>query len=292
MGTPGRFTTFCNPKVNAQFKKMFDAWAAFLGSPESRYVLSNANDGWFGPTASTAMPNFSQTFICEPDAEYYGFKSWDDFFTRRFRPGIRPVQFPDNDAVVNSACESRIYRIAQGVKEMDSFWLKGEPYFLSHMLNHDPYTSQFVGGAVYQAFLSTLNYHRWASPVNGKVVKVVHVPGTYYAESPVLEFYEAGPNLSQGFITVIAARALIFIEADNPDIGLMCFVAVGMAEVSTCEVRVKTGDRIKKGDETGMFHFGGSTHCLVFRPQTKITFNPDYPVDAMVPLNVALATIG
>jgi phosphatidylserine decarboxylase len=52
----------------------------------------------------------------------------------------------------------------------------------------------------------------------------------------------------------------------------MCFIAVGMAEASTCEVTVAVGQRVSKGDEIGMFHFGGSTHCLLFRPETAVTF--------------------
>ncbi len=39
MGTPAGFTTFINPKVNAQFKKMFDVWASF-SSPQSRVMSS------------------------------------------------------------------------------------------------------------------------------------------------------------------------------------------------------------------------------------------------------------
>ena len=75
------------------------------------------------------------------------------------------------------------------------------------------------------------------------------------------------------FLTATATRAVIFIEADNPKIGLMCFMAVGMAEVSSCEITVKEGQRIGKGDELGMFHFGGSTHCLIFRPDVKLEFD-------------------
>jgi len=291
MGTPGGFTAFVNSKVNAQFKRIFDVWTSFLVSPESRYVLTTAENGWFGPAATSAMPNFVDTFICDPKAPYHGFSSWDNFFTRLFRPGVRPVMFPDNNTVVNNACESTVYRIAKNVKERDSFWLKGEPYSLAHMLNNDTYTSQFVGGTVYQAFLSALDYHRWHSPVNGTIVKTVQVPGTYYAESPAVGFDPAAPDLSQSFITAVATRALIFIQADNPKIGLMCFIAVGMAEVSTCDIRVQPGQKIKKGEETGMFHFGGSTHCLVFRPETKITFTSDYPVSSSVPLNAAIASV-
>lgn len=297
MGTPGGYTAFVNPKVNAQFKKMFDVWTQFLTSSESCNVLTDAPNGWFGPAASAAIPNFNETFVCDPDKPYRGFTSWDDFFTRHFRDGLRPVQFHDNETIVNSACESAISCIATNVQARDRFWLKGEPYSLDHILNHDEYAPQFAGGTVYQAFLSALKYHRWASPVNGTVVKVVHVPGTYYAESPEMGFLGNGgpgpcaPNLSQGFITQIAARALVFIQANHPGIGLMCFVAVGMAEVSTCEVTVAPGQVIKKGQELGMFHFGGSTHCLIFRPQTKIRFDPMYSVGSDVHLNAAIASV-
>lgn len=297
MGTPAGFTAFVNPKVNAMFHKMFNVWSAYLESPASTAVLTSDPGGWFSPEAQSAMPNFAETFVCDPSAPHWGFQSWDNFFTRLFRPGVRPVELPDNDSIVNSACESTVYKIAHKIKKRDQFWLKDEPYSLFHMLNNDPLAEQFIGGSIWQAFLSALNYHRWASPVNGKIVKTVNIPGTYYAESPAMGFVNeegpdpAAPNLSQSFITAIAARALIFIEANNPTIGLMCFVAVGMAEVSTCEVTVKPGDIVKKGEQLGMFHFGGSTHCLIFRPETNIQFSGDFPVHTPVKLNVAIATV-
>ena len=295
MGTPAGFTTFTNHQVNAQFKKMFDVWASFLTSPESRYVLTTENNGWFGPAASIAIPNFADTYICDPSAPYYGFKSWDDFFTRRFQPGVRPVIAPTDNRIINSACESTVYNIATDIKARDNFWLKGQPYSLYHMLDNDPLAPNFVGGTIYQAFLSATKYHRWHSPVDGTVVKTVLIPGSYYAESPTAGFPNpdpAAPDLSQSFITALATRALIFIQADNPDIGLMCFMAVGMSEVSTCEITVEQGQHINKGDEMGTFHFGGSTHCLIFRPETKVTFNPDYAINSDVPLHAPIATIG
>ena len=50
----------------------------------------------------------------------------------------------------------------------------------------------------------------------------------------------------------------------------MAFVAVGMAEVSSNEVTVREGDEVSRGEQLGMFHFGGSTHCLVFRPSVSL----------------------
>ena len=294
MGTPAGMAMFTRPDVNGHFKKMFDVWSAFLTSAASRYVLNNNESGWFGPSASKAMPNFVQTYMCDPSAPYHGYSSWDDFFTRRFRAGVRPVVHPTADHIINSACESRVYRIARDVKETDRFWLKEQPYSLAHMLNFDGFTSQFVGGTVYQAFLAATKYHRWHSPVRGTIVRTVMVPGTYYAESPSEGFPHPDPigaNLSQSFITSTAARALIFIQATNPDIGLMCFMGVGMAEVSTCEITVKENDQVNKGDELGMFHFGGSTHCLLFRPQARLVFGEGVTVDADIEVNAPIASV-
>ena len=44
-------------------------------------------------------------------------------------------------------------------------------------------------------------------------------------------------------------------------------------EVSSGEITVAEGQEIEKGDELGMFHFGGSTHCLVFRPGVELEFD-------------------
>ncbi|CAE6445159.1 unnamed protein product [Rhizoctonia solani] len=301
MGTDAGLYTFLVPAVNEQFKKMFDAWSEYLSSPASRECLTTEADGWFGPAASAHLPNFAETYECDPEAEYYGFKSWDDFFTRKFREGVRPVKFkgPEYDDIITSACESSVYRICTDIKDRDSFWLKGEPYSLRDMLNNDSYTDQFVGGTIYQAFLSAYKYHRWASPVNGTIERVEMIPGTYYAESPMMGFDNAdgpdpaAPNWSQGYITSVAARALIYIQSDNAELGLIAFLAVGMSEVSTCEATVQPGQKVSKGDELGMFHFGGSTHCLLFRRGVKITVDEQYTrPGAEVLLNAPIATVG
>src|SRR5690606_34676691 len=110
-------------------------------------------------------------------------------------------------------------------------------------------------------------------PVSGRVVKTRLIEGTYYSEALVEGYDPSGPDESQAYIAEVATRGLIFVEADNPDIGLMCFMAIGMAEVSTCDIRVFEGQHIRKGDEIGMFHFGGSTHCLFFGPDVTIDFD-------------------
>jgi phosphatidylserine decarboxylase len=43
----------------------------------------------------------------------------------------------------------------------------------------------------------------------------------------------------------------MFIESDNPKIGMIAVLGIGMTEVSTCEITVKEGQHVNKGDELG-----------------------------------------
>jgi len=296
MGTAAGFAAFLNDRVNAQLKQVLNAWGRFLSSSESTYVLNqDPRSGWFGADALRDMPNFDESYQCDPSRPHRGFKSWDDFFTRELRPQARPVSMPADDAVVANACESAPFRIARHVKQYDRFWIKSQPYSIAHMLANDALAPLFVGGTVYQAYLSPLSYHRWHSPVNGTVLKAYVKDGTYYSETPSEGYDPAGPNDSQGYITAVATRALIFIEADNPDIGLMCVMPVGMAEVSTCQLTVYEGQRLRKGEQIGMFHFGGSTHCLIFRPGVNVEFDLHGQTPGLhsknIPVNSRIATV-
>lgn len=274
MPTEAGNALFLDADVNRCLKGILDHWGAYLKSAASLPALSeDPRTGWFGADAMARMPGFDDTFVCEPALPYRGFKSWDDFFTRRFRPGRRPVAAIDDDAVIVNACESAPYRLAREVKLRERFWIKAQPYALERMLAGDVLAPRFDGGTVYQAFLSSFSYHRWHSPVAGRVVKAYVVDGSYYSSCIEEGLDPCGPRQSQAYITQVASRALVFIEADHPDIGLMCFMAVGMAEVSACEITVKPGDRVGKGEQIGMFHFGGSTHCLIFRPETRLDFD-------------------
>lgn len=274
MPTPSGHVFFMDAGVNRCLKGILDWWGDFLTSPGSLGALGeDPRRGWFGADALARMPDFDREFVCDPALPYRGFASWDDFFTRRFRAGQRPVAAPGDDAVIVNACESAPFRLAHDVRMLDRFWIKAQPYALRRMLADDELASRFDGGTVYQAFLSAFSYHRWHSPVNGRVVRTARVEGSYYASCMEEGRDPSGPRQSQAYITQVASRALVFIEADHPGIGLMCFVAVGMAEVSACEIGVRAGERVAKGQEIGMFHFGGSTHCLVFRREAPLDFD-------------------
>ena len=264
MGTPAGLAAFRDDRINAALKAILQDWCQFLNSPDSLYVLHDGPNGWKSDkaVADVGMDQFEH----DPEDEHWGFTSWNDFFVRRFRPGQRPVAAPNDDSVVVAACESTPYALRSDVKRRDRFWLKGQPYSLHEMLAGDQSVERFVGGTVYQAFLSATDYHRWHAPVAGKVVSAKVVDGTYFSEADsVGSGVDQSPN-SQGYLAHVATRAIIVLEADNPALGHVAFTAIGMSDVSSCTITVKEGQHLAKAEQLGYFQFGGSTHCLVFEP--------------------------
>ncbi|KAE8349426.1 Phophatidylserine decarboxylase-domain-containing protein [Aspergillus coremiiformis] len=301
MATKSGYDFFRINGVNRCLENILQKHGEFLKSANSRDALPS----WFAPgplqilteKASPYWPDgkqksFDEIYITDAGDSCRGFASWDAFFARKFRDGIRPVEYPDknhdwpdkNKDVIANACESVAYHCATRVPRSAQFTLKEQPYSLQDMLN-GLFVDDFVGGTVYQAWLAAECYHRWHSPVSGTVIKAVRVPGTYFSELRSYGFPEvygnpnipdpSSPNLSQRYITAVATRALIFIKADNPIIGLMCFIAVGMDEISSCEFLVKDGQKIMKGHPLGSFHLGGSSHCLVFGPHVSLSWARD-----------------
>ncbi|KAJ4158666.1 uncharacterized protein LMH87_009182 [Akanthomyces muscarius] len=259
----------------------------------SLHVLTAAEDGWLCKASLAALEqdgnaeygarySFSELFSCTPaeDPVHWGFKSWDDFFTRQFRDidKVRPVGHR-----IVSACEARPYALQANVKAYDSFWLKGNRYSVMEMLDHHELAESFIGGTVFQSFLTLTSYHRWCAPVSGHVIEVRVVDGTYFSEATFAGFSSpigpdpSGPDRSQVYVTEVATRALIFIRAPPP-IGIVCAMFVGLSDVSTCDIAHRFRDGLPKpvykGEEIGTFRHGGSSYCLLFRKGLRLSWVP------------------
>ncbi|KAK7434238.1 hypothetical protein VKT23_016045 [Stygiomarasmius scandens] len=307
--TGAAYQLFQMESFNSALKDLLDSWGEYLMTPDSNKTLTDSEEGWFGQAALASLEDkgrgiFNQTYVCpDPAVVSCGYGSWDEFFTRKFADGARPIIRPQNGTnnLIYSACESTPYRIASKVKAHDQFWLKAQRYSIYDMLGGDSNTTkQFVGGTVYQAFLSPQDYHRWHAPVDGVIVRAEVLPGSYYAALPDEGAEIGDPDLqpgapygvairSQAWIAHASTRAIIYIQADNPDLGLVAFIGIGMAEVSTCALSVEEGQIVKAGEELGMFHFGGSSHALIFGPQVDLTFARDVEIDKHVKINSVLA---
>ncbi|KAG8757777.1 hypothetical protein FRC11_004286 [Ceratobasidium sp. 423] len=283
--TSAAYDLFRMKAFNDALKALLGSWGDYLKTLDSNRTLTDADDGWFSPAALQILEDgrgiFNQTYVVFDDtAVNRGYTSWDQFFTREFLPNVRRIiPTPKGKTVIYNACESTVERYKFNVQAHDQFWLKGMAYSLHDIFDGDNSTAQkFVGGTVYQAFLSPQDYHRWHSPVTGKVVDRRVVNGTYYAVLP--DEGEGGDPSgalirSQPWLTVASTRAIITIQATDEKIGLVAFIGVGMAEVSTCKILVNPGDPVEPGQQIGMFHFGGSSHALIFGPQAKITFETE-----------------
>uniref|UniRef100_A0A0W0FNV2 L-tryptophan decarboxylase PsiD-like domain-containing protein n=1 Tax=Moniliophthora roreri TaxID=221103 RepID=A0A0W0FNV2_MONRR len=303
MNTEGGFSAFTKQAFNHHVKKMLKTWELYLSSKDSTDVLDSDIGGWFSDKAIEAMlkeyPNrtFEEVFICDRNAPAWGYTSYDDFFARRLRtPDTdRPTGDIKDLTIVSAACESDLYAIQKDVQKTDELFIKDEAYSLVHLLANDESVDSFIGGTVIQSFLSTTDYHRWHAPVNGVIKKIVEVPGTYFAQAPstigcpITE--DDHPYLhSLTYFANTAARMLVYIQADNASIGLMCFIAIGMSEISSCQATVFEGQHVNRGDELGMFHFGGSSSALVFNKKANIQVGSEYiEPGSHLPINAPIA---
>ncbi|KIK22630.1 hypothetical protein PISMIDRAFT_11485 [Pisolithus microcarpus 441] len=281
--TPARYSAFTHPGVNERFCRVFTAWHEYLTSTASTNVIHDGEGGWLSTAALDAMvrsaggnpeqDTFDSFFICDTSDPHYGFRSYNELFVRELKPIRRVVVFPDDPTIVNSAHSSTVHKLYYELKKTDRFWIKNTPYSLNHILAEDYLVDTFINGTLIQAMLGSLDYHHWRSPVSGTVVKTRLILGATHP-NPRPTYDAACLNDDHQDLDVVSrswdfamAHALILIQADEP-VGLMCFVGVGSGEVSTV---VNEGQKLQKGDELGAFHFGGSTHCLIFRPGLTVT---------------------
>ncbi|MBV8682548.1 MAG: phosphatidylserine decarboxylase family protein [Caulobacteraceae bacterium] len=295
MGTPAGFAAFRYPPINVALKAIMAQWCEYLTGEASLHVLNTSARGWKSKRARERVG--IDEFEYDPKDPHWGFSSWNDFFTRRFKPDARPVASPDDPKAIVSPCEATPYRIARDVRREAEFWIKGQPYSLRDMLAGQPAVDHFVGGVVWQAFLSAFNYHRWHSPVGGTILETRLVEGTYFSESESEGEDPAGPNNSQAYLAQVAARAIIHIRADDPAIGEMVVMPIGMGEISSCVIdeEIKPGARVEKGQELGYFQYGGSTLCCIFRPGAIDSFalaalpDPEHAHPPLIRVNALLA---
>ncbi|MBN2526754.1 MAG: phosphatidylserine decarboxylase [Deltaproteobacteria bacterium] len=113
--------------------------------------------GWMCADAQKKL--HMDNYIYDKDAPYWGFNSWNDFFTRKRRDGARSIDHVNHHSVIVSSADSTVFQVQRNVREMGQFWIKTQPCSLREMLNYNPRAKRFVGGDVYQAFLCAVDYH-------------------------------------------------------------------------------------------------------------------------------------
>ena len=128
------------------------------------------------------------------------------------------------------------------------------------------------------------------------ITKAYIKEGAYYAEALSMGYDPTANTYSQRYLSHVDTRAIVFIDTGNPKIGTVAFIAIGMAEISSCPIEVYVGQTVKKGDPLGTFQFGGSSYCLLFEKGVGVTFTaeqypPEHWPDILQKVNSELGTI-
>ncbi|PYH44090.1 phosphatidylserine decarboxylase [Aspergillus saccharolyticus JOP 1030-1] len=279
--SPAGRVFFSDARVDKASRSLMKEWTVFLTSPESASVLHEGPGGWFSSEAlgEESLDDFDATFVTDPAQEHHRYVSWDDFFIRRFREGVRPIADPDNDTVITAPCEAIPFRIQTDLQSNDIFDIKEQKYSLRMMFDDDQLAEQFIGGRLYQGYLHPTSYHRWHAPISGTILAMKTIQGRFapalLSISDAIESEGARKVSEWGKAEAQAAvheasRSVIVIN--NERLGAVGCVFAGIRERGSCEPTVKEGDQVGKGDEIGMFHFGGSSHALIFSPSLNVFF--------------------
>eukprot|EP00494_Astrolonche_serrata_P025788 UN26049 len=96
----------------------------------------------------------------------YGFQSFNEFFHHRLLPGSRIIEHP-NDMLMITSPNDGFYQLGQAIPE--AFNVKGIVYDIKLVLGNHPLSSRFYGGTLIQMTLFPYNYHRYHSPIDGKI---------------------------------------------------------------------------------------------------------------------------
>jgi len=195
------------------------------------------------------------------------YKTFEDFFTRAHAPGSRPIHESDNPSKAVVVADSRVV-VYETLFTAKTLWIKGQDFSISNLAMDTNIGEKFEGAAVASFRLSPQDYHRYHSPVTGRIKLFRSVPGDYYQVDPIALHSD---------VDILTRNRREYVLIDAEEFGEVLFVAIGATDVGTVQIHTqwqKNGARIKKGDELGYFQFGGSSIVVAFQAG-RIAFDQD-----------------
>jgi phosphatidylserine decarboxylase len=222
------------------------------------------------PLARRLVKTFASAYDIDVDAAgeaIHDYPSIGHFFTRDLREGLRPIE---SDLVSPVDGTLRNYGVvADGHLEQ----IKGKSYTVARFLGDEQYAKRYDNGVYFNLYLSPQDYHHVHSPVEGQIVRSVHIPGKLW---PVNDWSLA--NVDELF--AINERVVTYVECAY---GLVAVVMIGATNVGKISVVFDTflsnsvlvnrtvarnydpSIAIHAGSRLGTFHMGSSV-VLLFEP--------------------------
>jgi phosphatidylserine decarboxylase len=185
-----------------------------------------------------------------------GFVSFNDFFTRKLKPGARPISDPNNNAVLVCPADCRISPISYALTSDQDFEVKNDTYNIAALLGSVERANKFAGGAALVCLLYPKDYHRFHAPVTGTIAAKGSLDDKHY--------YYGFKGLVKYFSEYHRAYYLI----NTRHYGQVGFVAIGMSDINSVNMPlpVDLNREIEKGEEIGYFAYGGSGIVILFEP--------------------------
>jgi phosphatidylserine decarboxylase len=228
----------------------------------------------------------------QPDP--FAYRSFNDFFTRALRPGMRPIA--EGPEVVVSPVDGTVSQCGELEGEL-LIQAKGQRYSLQELLANDAEAvATYRGGSFACIYLAPYNYHRIHMPAAGTVRDNVYVPG---------ELFSVNAATARAVPRVFARNERLICDFTTP-LGRMAVILVGALFVGSIEtvhcgevnppprprkgaVRIPQGlgREFAKGEELGRFNMG-STVVLLFE-RGRIAWDAGLVAEATVQLGRPIA---
>jgi phosphatidylserine decarboxylase len=199
----------------------------------------------------------------------FDYKTFNEFYFRALKPSARPIAPGENVAVFPADGRHLAF---PNVDTADGFYVKGKKFSLSELFGEErlpdqerKLTRQFAGGAMLISRLCPVDYHRFHFPVSGMPGEARLINGWLYSVSPValrINVHRLVEN----------KRQLTLIDAAPFD--TVAMLEVGATNVGTIRQTHIPGRAVQKGEEKGLFAFGGSCVITIF-PRDRVVFDAD-----------------
>ena len=238
---------------------------------------------WFAKRYGVNM-----TEALNPDLASYS--SFNEFFTRALCEGARPLADVGFICPVDGA-------ISQfGAIEHDQiFQAKGHRYSTTALVGGDgKLAAQFDHGSFATLYLSPRDYHRIHMPCDGRLTRMIYVPGSLFSVNPttargVPGLFARNERVVCVFEGAFGPFVLVLVGATI--VGSMATAWHGVVNPprggAVREWRYDDKEVVlKKGEEMGRFLLG-STVVLLF-PHSAIEFNPAWTAERLIRMGEAM----
>lgn len=198
-------------------------------------------------SARKIAPFVQQFGIPMEEYEEQRFGSFNDFFIRRFKPGMR--RFTQVTGELGAFAEARYFAVER-LDPAQRFPVKGIALSAGELLGDRTIASPFEHGPAFIARLCPVDYHRFHFPDSGHIAEQAHQPGPLHSVNPLALQFK--PD-----ILITNERRISILDTDH--FGRIAYVEVGATMVGKIVHTHPATAPFARGDEKGYFLFGGST---------------------------------